>query len=207
MAARRRALPTSATPVSPDAFGQPDVSPELLHRVVTVHDQNARQGTQSTKTRGEVNRSGRKIYRQKGTGNARQGDLGAIHHRGGGVAFGPKPRTIDRRLSRRERQAALRGVLAHKAQAGQLLETTGWGESSKTKDRAAWLAEAGAQGRILLIDIEPSDALQRSSRNIPGVLVARADTVSAYDLVVADRVIATGPAIAALQTRGSDGPR
>jgi len=96
-------------------------------------------------------------------------------------------------------------VLAAMARAGRLHQTESWGDSAKTKDRAAWLARTGLAGRVTLVDVEPSPALQRSARNIPGIRVARADTIAAYDVAVADHLIVTAAALTALQERGGHG--
>jgi large subunit ribosomal protein L4 len=196
MAAKRsEAASAKPAPVAADLFGEPPTNPEILHRALRTHAQNARQGTQHTKTRGEVAFSTVKLYRQKGTGRARAGSSGSNLRRGGGVAFGPRSRTIKRRMSRRDRRHALHGLLASKAGEQRVLRAGGWGDSAKTKDRAAWLAAAGLTGRVLLVDVDPTMELRRSSQNLPGVQVARADSVGFFDLVVADHIVATDAAI------------
>jgi large subunit ribosomal protein L4 len=205
--AARRADATSAkpAPVAADLFGEPSVNPEILHRALRTHAQNARQGTQHTKTRGEVAFSTVKLHRQKGTGRARVGSAGSNLRRGGGVVFGPRARTIKRRMSRRDRRFALRSLLASKAAEQRVLRAGGWGDSAKTKDRAAWLAAAGLTGRVLLIDVDPAMELRRSANNLPGVRVARADSIGFFDVAVADHIVATEAAIAVLQGKASDG--
>jgi large subunit ribosomal protein L4 len=206
MAARRAgAASAKPAPVAADLFGEPLANPEILHRALRTHAQNARQGTQHTKTRGEVAFSTVKLYRQKGTGRARVGSSGSNLRRGGGVAFGPRTRTIDRRMSRRDRRLALRSLLASKAGEQRVLRAGGWGDSASTKDRAAWLAAADLTGRVLLIDVEPTTELRRSAHNLPGVLVARADSIGFFDLAVADHIVATDEAITVLQGKASDG--
>lgn len=185
--------------VAADMFGEPGASPELLRRSVLVENQRRRQGTSSTKTRGEVVGSTAKIYRQKGMGRARAGSISATQRRGGSVVFGPRPREIRRRISRRERQGALRSLLASMAQDERIHCVDGWGDSSKTKDRANWLADAGLAGKVLLLDSEPPDALRRSSRNIPGVTVQRADAVGFMDIAVADHIVASEDALKILR--------
>ncbi len=183
------------TPVGADVFGEPGARDELLRRATVVGAQRRRQSTSSTQSRGEVTASAQKLYRQKGVGRARAGSASAGQRRGGAVTFGPRPRTVRRRLSRRERREALRSLLAQKAQADRVHRVDDWGDSPKTKERAAWLADAGLAGRLLLLDAEPSEALRRSSRNIPGVTVERADAVGFMDVAAADHIVATGAAL------------
>ena len=183
------------TPVGADAFGEPGVRDELLRRAAIVGAQRRRQSTSSTQSRGEVTASAQKLYRQKGVGRARAGSASAGQRRGGAVTFGPRPRTVRRRLSRRERREALRSLLAQMAQADCVHRVEDWGDSAKTKERAAWLADAGLAGRLLLLDAEPPEALRRSSRNIPGVTVERADAVGFMDVAAADHIVATDAAL------------
>ncbi len=182
-------------PVETDLFGEPGARDELLRRASVVGAQRRRQSTSSTQTRGEVTASAQKLYRQKGVGRARAGSASAGQRRGGAVTFGPRPRTVRRRLSRRERREALRSLLAQKAQADRVHRVETWGDSPKTKERAAWLADAGLAGRLLLLDTEPPETLRRSSRNIPGVTVERADAVGFMDIAAADHVVATDAAL------------
>ncbi len=183
------------TPVAADLFGEPGSREDLLRRATLVGAQRRRQSTSSSQTRSEVTASTRKLYRQKGVGRARAGSASAFQRRGGAVAFGPRPRTVRRRLSQRERREALRSLLAQKAQADRVHRVDAWGDLAKTKERAAWLADAGLAGRVLLLDREPPDALRRSSRNIPGVTVQRVDAVGFMDVAAADHVVATDAAL------------
>ena len=186
---------TPITPVGTELFGDPGARDELLRRATVVGAQRQRQSTSSTQSRGEVTASAQKLYRQKGVGRARAGSASAGQRRGGAVTFGPRPRTVRRRLSRRERREALRSLLAQKAQADRVHRVDAWGDSPKTKERAAWLADAGLAGRLLLLDAEPPEALRRSSRNIPGVTVERADAVGFMDVAAADHIVATDAAL------------
>ena len=183
------------TPVGIEMFGEPGTRAELLRRAAIVGAQRRRQSTNSTQTRSEVTASAQKLYRQKGVGRARAGSASAGQRRGGAVTFGPRPRTVRRRLSRRERREALRSLLAQMAQADCVHRVEDWGDTAKTKERAAWLADAGLAGRLLLLDAEPSEELRRSSRNIPGVTVQRADAVGFMDVAAADHVVATDAAL------------
>jgi len=192
------------TPVGTDVFGEPGASAELLRRAAIVGAQRRRQSTSSTQSRGEVTASAQKLYRQKGVGRARAGSASAGQRRGGAVTFGPRPRTVNRRLGRRERRQALRSLLAQMAQADCVHRVEDWGDSDKTKERAAWLADAGLAGRLLLLDAEPPESLRRSSRNIPGVTVQRADAVGFMEVAAADHVVATDAALDLLRGAGRD---
>ncbi len=182
-------------------FGLPDVHPELLKRALETHATNQRQGTSSTQSRYEVTGSTAKLYRQKGTGRARAGSANSPTRRGGSVAFGPRPRQIRAKMSRRDRKSAVRGVLAAMTDSGCVSVTNSWGDSSRTRDRAAWIKAAGLQGRILLVDVEPPEELRRSARNIPDVQVVRADSMSFYEVAVADHIVASEAALALLRAR------
>ena len=182
-------------------FGLPDVHPELLKRALETHATNQRQGTSSTQTRSEVTGSTAKLSRQKGTGKARAGSANSPIRRGGGVAFGPRPRKIRAQMSKRERKGAVRGVLAAMTDSGCVSVAQSWGESARTKDRVAWIEAASLKGRILMVDVHPSEELRRSARNIPYVEVARADSVSFYEFAVADHVVASEGAIEILHRR------
>ena len=187
--------------VAGDCFGAADASAELLHRMLTVHAARQRQGTANTKSRGEVAASTAKLYRQKSTGRARAGSAGSPIRRGGGVAFGPRPRRTRPHVNKRERRQAVRSLLAAKAADESIRVAASWGSSSKTRDRAAWLSAAGLSGRVVLVDVDPPEELQRSARNIPNVDVARADTLNFYEIAVADHIVASQAALRALQER------
>lgn len=189
------------TPVASDCFGAADASAELLKHMLTAHAANQRQGTANTKSRGEVSASTAKLYRQKSTGRARAGSARSPIRRGGGVAFGPKPRRTRRQMSRRERRQAVRALLAAKAANQCISLSASWGDSPKTRDRAAWLNAAGLSGRVLLVDVDPPQELRRSARNIPNVDVERADSLNFYEIAAADHIVASRPALDALRKR------
>lgn len=193
--------PDTLAPVPSDCFGSADVPAEMLKRMLTVHAANQRQATANTKSRGQVAASTAKLYRQKGTGRARAGSAGSPVRRGGGVAFGPTPGRSRARMNKRERKEAVRALLAGKAADACIRVAASWGDSPKTRDRAAWLTARGLSGRVLLVDIEPTEDLRRSARNIPNVDVARADTLSFYEIAVADHIVASQAALDALQDR------
>jgi len=195
------AAPDALPAVPSDCFGTADVPAETLKRMLTVHAANQRQATANTKSRGQVVASTAKLYRQKGTGRARAGSAGSPVRRGGGVAFGPKPGRARVRMNKRERKEAVRALLAGKAAAACIRVAPSWGDSPKTRDRAAWLTASGLSGRVLLVDVEPSEELRLSARNIPNVDVERADTLSFYEIAVADHIVASQAALDALQDR------
>ncbi len=198
MAARSRKASVVEV-VSETEFGTPSESPELLHRALRLQAQARRQGTQSTKSRGDVVGSTAKLYRQKGTGRARAGDARASQRRGGGIAFGPRSRDVHRRINRRERRHALATVLAAKARDQRVHLAKTWGEAARTKDRAAWLAASGLVGRVLLVDVEPPEDLRRSSANLADVKVAPAGAIGFYDIASSDHVVLSEAALTALK--------
>lgn len=176
------------------------VNVAVLHQVVTAQLAGRRIGTHDTKTRGEIRGGGKKPYRQKGTGRARQGTPSAPHYRGGGVVFGPHPRSYEQRLPKRMRRLALRGALTAKLgdEAIRILDTFGL-ERIKTRDVAGVLAALNARGRILVVSPGTDDRLWLSSRNLPTVDVIRADSLNVVDLVNADTIIIEQSALARMQ--------
>jgi large subunit ribosomal protein L4 len=193
--------PAELSPVASNCFGNSDASTELLKRMLTAYAASQRQGTANTKSRGEVSASSAKLYRQKSTGRARAGSASSPIRRGGGVAFGPKPRRTRPHVNKRERRQAVRALLAAKAADESISVAASWGDSPKTRDRAAWLSAAGLVGRVLLVDIDPPEELQRSARNIPNVDVERADSLNFYEIAVADHIVASQAALDFLQER------
>ena len=189
------------TPVAVDCFGAAEASAELMKRMLTVHAANQRQRTANTQSRGEVSASTAKLYRQKGTGRARAGSARSPIRRGGGVTFGPKPGPSHARVNKRERRQAVRALLAAKAADQCLSVAEAWGDSPKTRERAAWLQAAGLSGRVLLVDVDPPEELRRSTRNIPYVEIGRSDTVNFYEIAVADHIVASQAALDELQKR------
>ncbi len=180
-------------------FGAP-VNTAVLHQVVTAQLAGRHLGTHDTKTRGEVRGGGRKPYRQKGTGRARQGHQTAPHFRGGGVVFGPHPRSYAQRLPRKMKQLALRGALTSKLgdQALRVIDAFGL-EQIKTRDFAGILTAVKASGRILVVAPGSDERLHLSSRNLPTVTVIRADSLNVVDLLNADVVVIEQPALARMQ--------
>jgi large subunit ribosomal protein L4 len=172
----------------------------LIHQVVVAQQAAARQGTHDTKSRGEVRGGGRKPYKQKGTGRARQGSRTAPHYRGGGAVFGPHPRSYEQRLPRKMRRAALRGALTAKLgdEAIRIIDTFAL-EGFKTSDVATILAALNATGRIIVVAPATDEQLWRSARNLPTVDVIRADSLNVVDLINADTIVIEQPALARIE--------
>ena len=173
-------------------FGiQPNVP--VMHQVVTAQLARRRARTQSTKTRSEVRGGGAKPYRQKGTGNARQGSIRAPHYTGGGVALGPKPRSYGQRTPKKMIRLALRSALSDRARENKVLVVDSWNfDAPKTKDAVAALAAIGAaEGRVLVV-LDTDDAVAaRSFRNLPHVQLLRSSELNAYDILCNEWIVFT----------------
>ncbi|MBB6100181.1 large subunit ribosomal protein L4 [Deinobacterium chartae] len=167
----------------------PEVNVGILHDVVTWQLAKRRQGSASTKTRAEVSRTGKKIYSQKGTGNARHGDRSVPTFVGGGVAFGPKPRKYGFTLPKRVRQLGLAMALSDRASQGKLIAVDGFGiEDGKTKSFVSWAKENGLTGsRVFLV----TDDLQtrRAARNLPWVTALPVAGLNVYDILRHDHLV------------------
>jgi large subunit ribosomal protein L4 len=160
----------------------------------------ARRGTHATKTRGLVSGSGKKPWRQKGTGRARVGEIRNPLWRKGGTVFGPQPRSYEYQLPRKVEKGALRAAIAQKLRDGTVTVVDALTVSEiKTKAAAAMLQRLGVDGKALLVDVKPEDKLTLSVRNIEGVRVLASNRVSARDVVDARRVVMTRPALERLQ--------
>lgn len=165
----------------------------LIHQVVVAQQAAARQGTHSTKRRGEVRGGGRKPYKQKGTGRARQGSTRAPQFVGGGVVHGPKPRDYDQRTPKKMKAAALKGALSDRARAGRIhvVEALAAGDKPSTKT-AVVLLNSLAGGRRKLVVLQRDDALTwLSLRNVPNVHLLAVDQLNTYDVLLSDDVIFT----------------
>ena len=182
-----------------ELFAAP-ASVALLHQVVTAQLAGRRLGTHDSKTRGEVRGGGKKPYRQKGTGRARQGTPSAPHYRGGGAVFGPHPRSYEQRLPRKMKRAALFGALTAKLgdEAIRVIDTFAL-EATKTRDVAGILGALKASGRILVVAPAVDERLRLSARNLPTVDVILADSLNVVDLLNADTVVIEQPALARLE--------
>ena len=168
----------------------------VMHQALLRQLANARQGTHSSKTRTEVSGGGRKPYRQKGTGRARQGAIRAPHYAGGGVVFGPTPRDHSLAMPRKQRRLALRSALSVKAAESQItvldrIEL----EEPKTKVVTGFLQALDAGRRVLVVLGSHHDALELSARNLPEVRVILAGNISVRDLLTADTVVMTRDAV------------
>ena len=185
--------------LSDSLFAAP-VNAAVLHQVVTAQLAGRRTGTADTKTRGEVRGGGKKPYRQKGTGRARQGTKTAPHYRGGGVVFGPHPRSYEQRLPRKMKRLALRGALTAKLgdEAIKVIDTFAL-EAIKTRDLAAVLGALEARGRILVVAPGRDERLELSARNLPTVEIILADSLNVVDLLKADTVLIEQPALARME--------
>jgi large subunit ribosomal protein L4 len=183
-----------------DALFAAPVNAAVLHQVVTAQLAGRRTGTADTRTRGEIRGGGKKPYRQKGTGRARQGTRTAPHYRGGGVVFGPHPRSYEQRLPRKMKRLALRGALTAKLgdEAIKVIDTFAL-EAIKTRDLAAVLGALDARGLILLIAPGRDERLELSARNLPTVEIILADSLNVVDLLKADIVLIEQPALARME--------
>ena len=193
--------------LSDELFAAP-VHAAVLHQVVTAQLAGRRMGTHDTKTRGEIRGGGRKPYRQKGTGRARQGSIRAPHYRGGGTVFGPHPRSSEQRLPRKMKRLALRGALTAKLGDEQLkvIDTFGL-DAIKTKELAGVLRALDATGRVLVIAPARDERLELSARNLPTVEVILADSLNVVDLLNADLVLIEQPALSRIESVYGGGTR
>jgi large subunit ribosomal protein L4 len=163
----------------------------LLHQVVTAQLAAKRQGTHSTKTRGEVRGGGRKPYRQKGTGRARQGSTRAPQFTGGGVVHGPQPRDYSQRTPKKMIAAALRGALSDRARNGRIHAITELvsGQTPSTKSAKVFLGSLTDRKQVLLVIGRSDEAGLKSARNLPGVHIISPDQLNTYDVLHADDVV------------------
>jgi large subunit ribosomal protein L4 len=163
----------------------------LMHQVVTAQRAAARQGTHSTKTRGQVSGGGRKPYRQKGTGRARQGSTRAPQFTGGGVVHGPKPRDYAQRTPKKMIAAALRGALSDRARNGRIHAVTELvaGQTPSTKSAREFLGTLTDRKQVLVVIGRSDETGVRSVRNLPGVHTLTPDQLNTYDVLRADDVV------------------
>src|SRR5262245_37662995 len=185
--------------LSDELFAAP-VNAAVLHQVVTAQLAGRRIGTHDTKTRGEVAGGGKKPYRQKGTGRARQGSTSAPHYRGGGAVFGPHPRSYEQRLPRKMKRAALLGALTAKLgdEAIRVVDSFGL-EAIKTAEVVTVLTALKATGRVLVVAPNADEKLRLSARNLPTVAVILADSLNVVDVINADTVVIEQPALARME--------
>ena len=172
----------------------------VMHSVVVNYLANQRQGTQSTLTRSEVSGGGRKPWRQKGTGHARQGSIRAPQWTHGGIALGPKPRSYNYVLPKKMRRLAIKSAFSSKVLAGEMkvLDSLSL-EEIKTKKMVAVLKALEADKKVLLVLPEKDETVIRSARNIPGVKTAMVNTLNVYDVLNADAFIVVKDAVAQIE--------
>ena len=173
----------------------------VLHDAIVLAMANERQGTHSTKTRAEVSGGGRKPWRQKGTGNARQGSIRAVQWRKGGIAFGPKPRDYSKKQNRKERRLALKSALTYLAKDnGVIVLDSIKFETNKTKQMTELLSTLGiANNKVLLVVSELDDNVCYASRNLGNVKVVLPSEVNTYDVLNCDFMVITADALKNLE--------
>jgi large subunit ribosomal protein L4 len=173
------------------------VNVPLIHQVVVAQLAAARQGTHDTKTRAEVAGGGRKPYKQKGTGRARQGSIRAPQFTGGGIVHGPHPRDYAQRTPKKMKAAALRGALSDRARDGRIHVITEFvsGEAPSTKSAIKALESLGLEGNLLIALDRNDDVSALSLRNVPDVHVLYVDQLNTYDVLVSDQVLFTSASL------------
>lgn len=167
----------------------PEVNPHVLHDVVTWQLAGRRRGTASTKTRAQTSHGGKKIYSQKGTGNARHGDRSVPTFVGGGVAFGPKPRSYSYTLPRKVRQLGLAMALADRQGSGKLLAVDGFDLDGKTKSFVAWAGQNGMDGSERVLLVTDDVQARQGARNVPWATVMPVAGLNAYDILRHERLV------------------
>src|SRR6516225_5231190 len=210
---------TTVTVITPSGKGGADVelpaeifgakvNIPLIHQVVVAQEAAARQGTHATKTRGMVRGGGKKPYRQKGTGRARQGSTRAPQFTGGGTAHGPQPRSYAQRTPKKMKAAALRGALSDRAANERVYVVTSFveGDVPRTKDAVAVLdaVTEGAARNILVVTTADDEVTWKSLRNVPAVHLLAVEQLNTYDVLASDYVVFTEAALRAFVERGSE---
>jgi large subunit ribosomal protein L4 len=192
----------------PDKLFAATVNIPLMHQVVVAQRAAARQGTHATKTRGMVSGGGKKPYRQKGTGRARQGSTRAPQFTGGGVVHGPQPRDYSQRTPKKMKAAALRSALTDRASSERVYVVTSLveGETPKTKDALTALAKVtgNADRSVLVVTTHDDEITWKSLRNVPFVHLLAEDQLNTYDVLASDHVVFTEAALSAFIGRGSE---
>ena len=186
---------TGEVTLDPEVFAG-TVNTAVMHQALVRQLANARQGTHDTKTRTEVSGGGKKPYKQKGTGRARQGSIRAPQYEGGGIVFGPHPRSYRQDMPRKMRRLALRGALTTKAQAGEIVVLESFDlEKPRTKAVVELLEKIEAGRRVLLVLGSHNEVLERSARNLPQVRVLLASNLNVRDLLAGETVVMTREAV------------
>lgn len=172
----------------------------IVHSVLVNYLANQRQGTQSTKTRSEVSGGGRKPWRQKGTGRARQGSIRAPQWIKGGIALGPKPRSYKYTVNKKERQLAVKSVLSSKVLENELVVVDSLPLNDiKTKEMVKALSNLKVEGKALIMLPEKNEKVQKSARNIEGVKTTLVETINVYDLLKYNKLVVTEDAVKKLE--------
>jgi large subunit ribosomal protein L4 len=199
---------TAGTVELPDAIFAAKVNVPLIHQVVIAQRAAARQGTHATKTRGMVSGGGRKPYRQKGTGRARQGSTRAPQFTGGGVSHGPVPRDYAQKTPKKMKAAALRGALSDRAANERVFVVTTFveGDVPRTKEALGVLntVTGGADRNILVVTTHEDEITWKSLRNVPAVHLLAEDQLNTYDVLDSDYLVFTQAALDAFVERGSE---
>ena len=172
----------------------------VMHQAVVRQQANARLGTHNTRGRGEVVGSTRKLYRQKGTGRARQGSVRAPHRKGGGIAHGPHPRSYAQAMPRKMRRLAVRSALSVKHAANQIMFVDALSfEKPRTKDVISWLGTLNLNGSTLIVLDQKNETLQRSVNNLPGVKTLNAFYLNVIDLLKFDNIVMLQSALSTVE--------
>lgn len=183
-----------------DAIFGIEPNPVVVHEVVKNHLANCRQGTQSALTRAEVSGGGRKPWRQKGTGHARQGSTRAPQWTHGGIVFAPKPRSYSYVLNKKVKRLAMKSALSAKAAAGEIIVVDSIKlDSIKTKDFRAFLNAVKADGKSLVVTPAKDEVVVKSARNIPGVETTMANLMNVYDILKAKYLVLDKEALAVIE--------
>jgi large subunit ribosomal protein L4 len=189
---------TGSLELRDEVFGR-RVKADLIWQSVVRDNAADRRGTHATKTRGLVSGTGKKPYKQKGTGRAQAGSTRSPLWRKGGTVFGPQPRSYTFAMPRKQERGALREALAAKLQSGAVIVVDAFAPIEKTKAAAEMLARFGAGRSALVVDVKPAETLARAVRNIPGTACLESGRLKARDVMRARRIIATKAAVERLQ--------
>ena len=183
-----------------DAIFGIEPNPPVVNEVVKNHLANCRQGTQSALTRAEVSGGGKKPWRQKGTGHARQGSTRAPQWTHGGIVFAPKPRSYSYVLNKKVKRLAMKSALSAKAAAGEIIVIDSIKmDSIKTKDFRAFLNAVKADGKSLVVTPAKDDVIVKSARNIPGVQTSMANLINVYDILKAKYLVLDKEALTVIE--------
>ena len=175
-----------------------EVNENLMHKAVVAHLAASRQGTQSAKTRSEVSGGGRKPWRQKGTGHARQGSIRAPQWTGGGIVFAPKPRDYEVKVNKKEKRAALKSALTSKVNDGKIVVLDSFNmDEIKTKKFVAVMDALKVNGALVVLG-EGSENVVKSAHNVPTVKTALINTINVYDILKYDSLVLTQDTVAAI---------